>query len=111
GGGCHVHPLVNFIGASGDISAPDHDAPTWLHITASVTDSGGQTDSASVDVYPQTSAVTVATSPTGLPVSMGSVSGPGPLALTMVVGSTRDVKATTPAVIGEKTYAFVSWSD
>ena len=111
GGGCHVHPLVNFIGASGDISAPDHDAPTYLHITASVTDSGGQTDSASVDVYPQTSAVTVATSPTGLPVSMGSVSGPGPLALTMVVGSTRDVKATTPAVIGEKTYAFVSWSD
>lgn len=111
GGGCHTHPLVNFIGASGDIVAPDHDAPTYLHITASVTDSGGQTDSAFVDVYPETSAVTVATSPAGLPVSMGSVGGPGPISLLMVVGSMRDVKATTPAVIGEKTYAFSSWSD
>ena len=29
----------------------------------------------------------------------------------MVVGSTRTVSAATPAAIGEKTYAFVSWSD
>ena len=111
GGTCHSHPLTSFTGASGDIVAPDHDAPTYLHVTASVTDSGGQADVGTVDVYPQTSLVTVGTAPAGLPVSIGSLSGPGPIAPTMVVGSTRTVSAATPAVLGEKTYAFTGWSD
>lgn len=111
GGGCHEHPLVNFAGASGDVVAPDHEAPTYLHITASVTDTGGETDSASVDVYPETSDVTVTSVPAGLPVSMGDLAGPGPIHPTMVVGSTQLVSAATPAAIGEKTYGFTSWSD
>ena len=110
-GPCHDHPLVDFSGPSGDFEAPDHDAPTQLEITASVTDSGDQTDTESVDIFPETSTVTVATSPVGLPVSMGSQGGPAPIQPVMVVGSTRTVSASTPAAIGEKTYAFVSWSD
>ncbi|HEX7472506.1 MAG TPA: FxLYD domain-containing protein, partial [Candidatus Limnocylindrales bacterium] len=111
GGGCHDHPLVSFSGASGDVVAPDHDAPTYLHITASVTDGGGLSDVGAVDVYAQTSAVTVTSVPVGLPVTMGSLSGPGPIHPLMVIGSTRDLSASTPASIGEKTYAFVDWSD
>ena len=111
GGSCHDHPLVTFTGSSGDIVAPDHDAPTWLEITASVVDGGGLADSETVELAPETSIVTVATSPAGLPVSMGSQGGPGPFAAEMVVGSTRTVSASSPVVIGEKTYAFASWSD
>ncbi len=111
GGSCHDHPLVSFTGASGDIAAPDHDGPTKLEITASVTDAGGQTDTETVEIFPETSTVTVATSPTGLPVAMGSLGGAAPIAPVMVIGSTRTVSAVTPAAKGEKTYAFVSWSD
>jgi glucose/arabinose dehydrogenase/PKD repeat protein len=111
GGPCHSHPLMSFTGSSGDIVAPDHDAPTYLHITAAVTDSGGQDEVGTVDLYPETSLVTVGTSPAGLPVTIGSLSGPGPIAPEMVVGSTRTVSASAQAALGERTYAFAGWSD
>jgi glucose/arabinose dehydrogenase/PKD repeat protein len=111
GGTCHDHPLVSFSGPSGDIVAPDHETPTWLEITASVVDSSGLADSETVELAPETSSVTIATSPVGMPVSIGGESGPGPLAAELVVGSTQTVNASSPAAIGEKTYAFASWSD
>ena len=31
---CHEHQLTTFTGATGSFPAPDHDYPTWLHLTA-----------------------------------------------------------------------------
>ena len=111
GGSCHDHPLVTFSGPSGDIVAPDHDAPTWLEITASVPDGGGLTDTETIELAPETSTVTVddvADGPAGLD---GQPGRSRPRSPRLVMGSTRTVSASSPAAMGEKTYAFVSWSD
>ncbi len=31
-GGCHVHPVQTWLGASGSFNAPDHEYPSWLEL-------------------------------------------------------------------------------
>ena len=55
GGVCHTHNLSTFAGvASGSFQAPDHEYPSHLLLTVTVTDSGGLTDSQTVQLNPKT---------------------------------------------------------
>ena len=110
---CHEHDLLDPTGVSTTtFVAPDHDAGSFLRITVTVTDSGGLTDSKTIDVYPKSTTMTVQSSPAGLPVALDGVSGTGSVGpQPMLVGHAASVQAQSTAAIGETMYAFSSWSD
>jgi glucose/arabinose dehydrogenase len=115
GGACHPHPIQTFSGvASGSFTAPDHPYPSYLTIRLTATDQGGLSDEDSVDIQPQTSVVTIASSPTGLSLEVG-VEGLAtvttPHEVTAIVGGSLTVNAPSPQSFGGTTYNFVSWSN
>jgi hypothetical protein len=95
---------------SGSFAAPDHEYPSHLQLWLTVTDSGGLSDTKLVELYPQTSTLTVQSSPTGASVGVGSAAVPTPFTLTVVTGSTQSVAAPDQIVNGTP-YVFDSWSD
>ena len=113
GQGCHEHPVAQFTGATGSIPAPDHGYPSHLHIAVTVTDSAGLTDTAEMDLQPQTTDLTVASNLAGVPVpvAIGSDQGVAPFTGTYIVNGTRDVSTAPVVTVGEQTYAFSGWSD
>ena len=62
-GVCHTHPFGTFTGATGSFTAPPHEYPSHLLLTVTVTDSGGLTDSRTIQLDPKTVALTFASSP------------------------------------------------
>src|SRR5439155_22904838 len=60
--GCHTHPIQSFTGVtSGSFPAVDHDYPSYVELTLTVTDSGGLTGAKTVDLYPKTVDLSFAT--------------------------------------------------
>jgi len=52
-GNCHTHFLQTFTGTrSGSFTAPDHEYPSHLELTLTVTDPGGLTSSKTIELYP-----------------------------------------------------------
>ena len=110
--GCHIHTIESFAGvASGSFSAPDHEYPAHLELQLTATDSAGASSTVSRTLQPQTVALTFATSPSGLQVSVGSTTGTAPMTRTMIVGSTTTISTLTPQSINGTSYNFASWSD
>lgn len=110
--GTHTHPLQNFVGvASGSFTAPDHEYPSYLELKLTATDSGGLTNTTTVQISPKTVALTFRTTPSGLQLVVGGSSGQTSFARTVIVGSTNSISAPTPQTKGGKTYTFSSWSD
>jgi hypothetical protein len=61
---CHVHPLQDFPAVDGgSFAAPDHEYPSWLKLSLTVTDSGGLSDEASVRLDPKTVNLTFTSTP------------------------------------------------
>ncbi len=110
---CHEHDLLDATGVkSTSIVAPDHEAGSYLRISVTVKDSGGLTDTETIDVHPRQSTMTVVSSPAGLPVALDGVAGTGSVGPTaVIVGHAATVEAQATAAIGETMYAFSSWSD
>ncbi|HET9613819.1 MAG TPA: PQQ-dependent sugar dehydrogenase [Candidatus Limnocylindrales bacterium] len=110
---CHEHDLLDPAGVtSTSIVAPDHEDGAYLRITVTVTDSGGLTDSASIDVHPKLSTLRVVSSPTGLPVTLDGTtanSSVGPV--NEIVGHAATISAAPSVTSGETTWTFASWSD
>ena len=68
---CHTHDIQTWTGVtSGSMNAPDHDYPSYLTLTATVTDAGGLQGTASVEIDPQTVDLTFQTSPNRLSLSI-----------------------------------------
>ncbi len=112
GGSCHSHPLQTISGvASGAFTAPDHEYPSFLELRLTATDAGGLTGTASVEIDPRTTSLTLQTSPTGLQVSSGSQTGAAPLTRTVIQGSTNSIATGTPQLLSGTSYGFTSWSD
>ena len=62
----HIHPLRDFAGPEHTFSSPgDHDADSYFEITLNATDASGDFDAASVEIRPETIALTLASSPPG----------------------------------------------
>jgi PKD repeat protein len=106
--GCHIHPVQDFDGvASGSFGAPDHEYPSYLTLSLTVTDSGGLTDTATVRLDPRTVQLTVDSDPAGLQVGLNDIAGPGPLTKTVIEGSANTVTAPSP----QGGLTLVGWSD
>lgn len=109
---CHEHSLQDFVGvASGSFVGPDHDYPSYLELRLTATDSDGLQDVASLQLDPQTTTLSFASSPTGLQLTVGGVSSVTPFSRTVIAGSTNSISAPSPQSSGGSSYGFVSWSD
>lgn len=112
GGGCHLHPIQDYdFVASGNFPAPDHEYPSYLEFRLTVIDSGGLTGVASVNINPIPVQLTFESNPTGAAISAGDVSGTTTFSRNAIVNSTISISATTPQLINNTLYYFVSWSD
>ena len=109
---CHQHTVQTFSGvASGSFTAPDHEYPSHLELQLLATDSGGLTDSTSVQLNPQTVTLKFRTNPGGLQLVVNGTSATSAFDRTVIVGSTNSISAPTPQQKGKNTLNFVSWSD
>ena len=112
GGDCHSHVIQELSGTrTGSFTAPDHEYPSHLRLTVTVTDSGGMTTSVTREIQPITGTLSLASSPAGIPLTLGTETGAPPPPFTAITGSKVAVQAADEALIGEDRYAFVSWSD
>ena len=110
--GCHTHDLQRFQGvASGSVAAPQHDYPSLLEVSLTATNSHGQAATATVFLYPETSALTFQTNPTALTVSGGGTSGAAPVTGTFIQGTGISLVAPPLQTGGGTQFGFVSWSD
>ncbi|SDE45633.1 PQQ-dependent sugar dehydrogenase [Glycomyces harbinensis] len=111
----HVHP---FFGpetgsAAGEIEIPraPHGADnTFYRISLTVTDAGGLTDTAFVDVHPNTVEVSLSADPPGLAFTLDGRPYTGTAVKRMVVGGEYVLDAASPQHAGAERYAFDSWS-
>jgi glucose/arabinose dehydrogenase/PKD repeat protein len=109
---CHEHLIGNFVGqAAGSFPAPDHEYPSYLELQLTAADAEGLVGTDSVRLDPKTTAVTVASSPAGLSLGVGSSSGPAPRTVTEIQNGIVTVAAPPTQGLGGKTYTFSGWSD
>jgi PKD repeat protein len=109
---CHLHTVQTWAGfAAGSFSAPDHEYPSYLTLTLTVTDDAGLTATASVDLQPQTVPITVDTVPSGLTIALGAQAATTPFTRTVIVGSANTITAASPQQSGGGSLGFKSWSD
>ena len=111
-GVCHSHIYNQQTGvASGSFTAPPHEYPSHLLLTVKVTDSGGLTDTRTVQLDPKTVSVTFASAPTGATVTVGETDHVAPYSETFIQGSPVSVSAAPTTGSGASMAAFTSWSD
>ena len=109
---CHTHALQSFTGvASGTFSAPDHAYPSYLEIQLTATDSGGLTNTASIDIQPLTVSLSFQTSPSGLTLTVGTDTLTAPINKTVIVGSLNSIEALSSQGTYPTLWEFTSWSD
>jgi glucose/arabinose dehydrogenase len=109
---CHTHLVQTWSGVSGSsFRAPDHGYPCHLVLTMTATDSGGLSASTSIQLEPLTTALSFATSPTGLTLTINGLTQTTPFSRTVVQRSLNTVSADTPQTVGLRTYNFFRWSD
>ncbi len=105
---CHNHTVQSFEGAAGGtFTTPDHEYPSHLELQLTATDSGGLTDTSSVQLDPQTVTLTLNTSPAGLAVALNGSQTDAPFTKTVIQGSRNSLSAPTP----QMTWQFKAWSD
>ncbi len=109
---CHTHPLQSWSGVeSGSFVAPDHEYPSHLELTLTVTDSSGATDSRTVSLEPRTVDLNFESNPSGLQLAVGSSQQQTPFTRTVIVGSANSITAPASQSLGSEPYQFASWSD
>ncbi len=111
--GSHLHEHTTATGSQFSfVTAIDHDADSYYEIKLTVTDSGGLKHTSSVDVRPQTSKLTLASSPAGAPLDyIGFQSGAAPFTRDAAIGYRATIAAAETFVKDGVTYRFSAWSD
>jgi glucose/arabinose dehydrogenase len=112
----HLHPFVPPTTGTtgGTFTIPrvgETSANVWYRILLTVRDSGGLTSTTFVDVVPRKVTLSLATSPSGLQVTLDGQPVTAPSSVQGVVGITRTLGVVSPQTVGGVTYEFVSWSD
>ena len=109
---CHTDPLQSFKGvAGGSFTTPDHEYPSHLELRLTATDSGGLTDTRSIQLDPQTVTLTLNASPGGLALVLNGSQISTPFTRTVIQGSRNSISAPTPQTKGKKNWHFRAWSD
>jgi glucose/arabinose dehydrogenase len=111
-GSCHTHPIQTITNTkSGTFTAPDHEYPSYMELTLTVTDSANLTDTVAVEIQPRTSIMNFASVPAGVTLAVAATNGVAPFSITALEGATISVAAPTTATVGGLNYRFQSWSD
>ena len=109
---CHTHTLQSFDGvAGGSFTTPDHEYPSYLELRLTATDSGGLTDTRSIQLDPRTVTLTLNTSPSGFALVLNGSQAAAPFTKTVIQGSRNSISAPTPQTKAKKTWLFKAWSD
>src|SRR6185369_12224347 len=109
---CHEHFVQQFDGvASGSFTAPDHGYPSYLELRLTANDATGASAQTTMRLDPSTVDVNFASVPTGMLLTVGTVTSATPFTRTEVVGASENVSALSPQAIGGTTYQFSNWSD
>ena len=107
GGDCHAHVIQELNGTrTGSFNAPDHEYPSHLRFTVTVTDSGGMTSSGRATSSPSPARCRLRRAPAGIPLTLGGETGAPPAPYAAIAGSKVAVQAADETVIGEDRYAF-----
>jgi PKD repeat protein/glucose/arabinose dehydrogenase len=114
---CHTHALQSWTdtdgGNSGDhFFGPDHGYPSHLELRLTATDSGGLTDTETVELNPRTVPLTLTTPlDTGLSLTLNGVTQRRPFVSTVIEGSTNIISAPSPQVSATNggTYDWIKW--
>jgi PKD repeat protein/glucose/arabinose dehydrogenase len=111
--GTHVHEVGNFSGSQASFTPfVDHDADSFYEIRLTATDSGGRTDTRTIELRPETSELTLASDPVGANVSYADEpAAPAPVTKRAAVGFRTTVIAAPSYSAGGVTYGFDRWSD
>jgi hypothetical protein len=104
---CHTHSLTSFSGPSGSFQAPDHEYPSHLLLTLTVTDSGGLTATRTIQLDPKTVDLSFASAPGGATVTVNGDDHVAPYTETFIQGS----RLTITAAPTHGSATFSSWSD
>ena len=112
----HNHPFMQSTSGirSGSFTIPrdgELSANVWYRVHLTVKDSAGLTHSTFRDVRPVKATVTLATSVTGLKLTLDGQPVTAPHSVVGVAGITRSIGAPATQVLNGVTYQFVSWSD
>lgn len=112
----HVHPAMPQTSgmASGSFTIPttgETSANVWYRVYLTATDSAGFAVTSYVDVLPNTTTMTVTTSPPGLTALLDGQPVATPRTVTGVVGMVRTLGVVSPQTAGGRPYQFFSWSD
>lgn len=109
---CHSHPLQVFPGVDeGEVVAPEHDYPSFIEITFTVTDRRGLSASKTIKLAAKGVTLQIESQPPGIPLTAGIVSGPAPFNVAAIQNSPLTLAAPETAVLNGTTYAWQSWSD
>lgn len=108
---CHTHPLTGTTGRVARLIAPDHEYYAYIHAKVTVTDDAGAPATASVDAKPRISTLTLATSPSGVPVSAGVVSGRSPLIAKFLENGVAQLVVPVDTDVTIPRSKFTGWSD
>lgn len=111
----HVHdgPPVAQGATSGSFAIPNSGETSTnvfyrLHLI--VTDSQGLSDTATVDIVPRTSAITLNSNPPGLTVTLDGQPVTTPFSTTSVEGIQRTIGVVSPQSVNGTTYTFTDWT-
>jgi glucose/arabinose dehydrogenase len=108
---CHTHVVQSLTGAGGSFVAPDHEYPSYLELQLTARDSAGLTRTVTRRLDPRTVALTMASSPAGATLSVGTETATAPFTRDVILGSKLPITAASPTTIGGAPYTFASWSD
>jgi glucose/arabinose dehydrogenase len=106
-GQCHTHFFANGSGTGGSFTVPDHGDDVFFEIILTATDSGGLKSSTSVSVNPQTVAISLTTSASGVQLVYDGTTVAPPFTRQTAVGSAHTIFAPSP----QGTQTFATWSD
>ena len=109
---CHQHPFVGETGSLGStITGPSHGYPSFIRLTATATDSRGQTTVTSLDLHPAAVTLQVTSNPPGAVVSIGDEQKVTPFTHTAIKNDSLTLAVTSPQTIAGQSYSFSSWSN
>jgi glucose/arabinose dehydrogenase/PKD repeat protein len=109
---CHTHPIQTWVGQrTGSFQAPDHEYPSNLLLQVTVTDDQGLSDTETIQLDPESVAITFASNPTGAALTVAGNAVAAPHTQTFIQGSGFNVSAPATRQVGGANYSFTSWSD
>ena len=109
---CHEHVVQTFDGvASGSFPAPDHEYPSHLELRLSATDSAGARTRTSIELMPKTTTISVSSSPTGVPIAVGSDPVISPSVTTVIRNGSVSIGPPLVTTVAGSHYRFSTWND